>query len=322
MAASNDSWNIDDDWSRLSDDHHSNYQDTGSFLHQHYTRNVLNGVKPDLPPPTEEEKWLDETLHTIQADELEEALAEDEFASGIEATMEREIAHLVHCNENPHQFLIQEGRALPPLSHEELFAVRQLLRDDLSVTPFLRESVTTIFDQHAVDHEWRAPSVVQWLKTCLPERHARLGPHDPRVTQTLALFGTTGVLSAPQLVELYRQTLVGRFKTLKAVEDHQKEVARAVWRDLRRHGILPPAEVERQQLLEQAIVASVQNRPVDLLMDECAIDHEETASWEKDEETGEWKKRGKSSYELVELANDKKTPLYMNDGDFGTYGLT
>jgi hypothetical protein len=51
----------------------------------------------------------------------------------------------------------------------------------------------------------------------------------------------------------------------------------------------------------------------EMIMDECEITDEVIQISQTTD------KEGKSSYELVELAPDRQSPLWMNDGNFGTF---
>ena len=52
-------------------------------------------------------------------------------------------------------------------------------------------------------------------------------------------------------------------------------------------------------------------------MDECEIFESSIPDgWYKDEKTGTWQQHGKSSHEKVALADDGKTPLWLQDGDY------
>ena len=83
-----------------------------------------------------------------------------------EVIMEQEISQLIRCNQDPTQFLIQQGRVIPPLTEQEAHHVRQLVQiqydtssdknsrmpttTTVVVTPFFQDSIKTIFAQHAL----------------------------------------------------------------------------------------------------------------------------------------------------------------------------
>ncbi len=94
------------------------------------------------------------------------------------------------------------------------------------------------------------------------------------------------------------------------------------------HGISAPIEEERLQLLEKLNVrdsefdgyASATENADQMFIDECEI-----LDW--DYSAPELKKTGQdgdkyvkeSSHKLVEMADDKKTPLRIRDGNFGMF---
>ena len=112
----------------------------------------------------------------------------------------------------------------------------------------------------------------------------------------------------------------------------------AVWRDIRSHGILSPVEEERELLVKEIKKTSEENAtnnhqyhqgpttPNDditatTIMDECEIldwDFNDQRLTEEGHADKRQARRSKSSHKGVELASDKKTPLWMRDGKFGT----
>lgn len=318
-----DSWSVADDWNSLSSENPDNV-DSQAYLNQ---RHMLDSYD-ESPSLTEEETWLEDALHTIQTNEA----IDDEPDQVFEEHMGREIAYLVRCNESPEDMLVQQGRALPPLSDAERFHVGQLLalkETAVVATSFLHDAVGTLFAQHKnADGVMDGPAVARWLKKSL-QSTGSVGPHDPRVNFVISQYGEygTGYLTMENLAELYVQTMVGNLPedsgVLDAIERYRADAVRAVWRDLRNHGILPPVEQERAKWIqEQQSAAPLAPHVVDdpSMMDECEIIEQSVASWEKDEH-GQWKRHGKSSHEHVELAFDKKTPLHMKDGEFGTSAI-
>jgi len=79
-----------------------------------------------------------------------------------EEIMYQEIAQLIRCNQDPQQLLIDQGRAIPPLTVQQKYNVRQLVHvvlveeDSTSTavryeaTAFLQDTVRAIFLQHAI----------------------------------------------------------------------------------------------------------------------------------------------------------------------------
>jgi hypothetical protein len=262
--------------------------------------------------------------------------------------MGEEISLLVRCNEDPTQLLIRSGKALPPLTRPERDDLAQLVRADTwEPTVFLTEAVASMFRRYASKAPTKMAAekeeddtvdatimdrngVAEWFSVCSGKP---VGPHDPRVQSILSRFGDygRGALTLPNLLDLYVKAIVGDrdrhttpWSTLQKV---RADGIAQVWRDVRRHGILGPVELERQILALQleddlqkagagAMGGSMLQANAGMLLDECEIvDDERIAS-------KSLRKRAsgpKSSHQLVELADDGKTPLWMQDGDFGTF---
>lgn len=192
--------------------------------------------------------------------------------------------------------------------------------------------------------QWDAASVASWMCQCLQEQ---CGKHEGRVVSVLSKFGTKGWLQQQGLVDLYVHALVGDAPRgggggggnavsggMTPVQVEQAyhrfmtsdEIA-AVWRDFKRHGIQSPAEqahAEAAQAIQdahhhdnEATGNGSSSSSTLLFMDECEIvDNSIPDGWYKDEKTGTWQRHGKSSHEKVALADDGKTPLWLQDGDY------
>jgi hypothetical protein len=99
----------------------------------------------------------------------------------------------------------------------------------------------------------------------------------------------------------------------------------AVWRDLRAHGIVSPAEFQYALQVQDLTAASSSTTVPDALLaysaistmplDECDLMEDETDV----EEVARTDRHGKSSHEKVELVPNTQTPLWIKDGEFGTY---
>ena len=94
------------------------------------------------------------------------------------------------------------------------------------------------------------------------------------------------------------------------------------------HGILSPIEEERLLLVEEHRVRdskltvhgySSSSKEVDqMFVDECEIlDWDNRAPEPKKNSKQRQKTKGSGSHNLVEMANDQKTPLRIRDGEFG-----
>lgn len=195
---------------------------------------------------------------------------------------------------------------------------------------------------------WDASAVASWMRQSLREA---CGRHDKRVATVLSTFGSKGFLARQGLRDLYVQALVGNpprrqrraqgdgaAAPLVQYSNHQVELEltrfmerrvdaiKAVWRDLQRHGIQSPAqtahreeiaqlEIQQEEAPGMAADASFTNTNM-MIMDECEVVYDaQPDGWFKDAK-GQWQLHGKSSHEKVLLANDHKTPLLLQDGDY------
>jgi len=264
---------------------------------------------------------------------------------------ELEIAMMIRCNDKPQQILLNNNKVLPDLDPLERDDIQQLVtnQDDKWVaTPFLKLATSQVFERHArrrttdqVDAENQENNqlimdrgaIRDWLQQSLGEEEDRyIGQFDSRIATLISMYGTSMYGSSAtvercgftlqNLLGLYVSALVGDGNPKKI--KYREEELRMVWRDLRNHGILSPIETDYQLRLEElrtiheTLVGNdpVGNEITDNMLDECEIlDYNHAAHWEKDGD-GQWYLHGKSSNELVELAMDKKTPLYLKDGDF------
>jgi hypothetical protein len=263
--------------------------------------------------------------------------------------MGEEISLLIRCNEDPTQLLIRSGKALPPLTRSERDDLGQLIDPDTwEPTVFLTEAVASMFHRYATEAPKAAfasrkeedpatmimdrNGVAEWFAVCSGKP---VGPHDPRVQSILSRFGDygRGALTQPNVLDLYVKAIVGdrdRGSTpWSTLQKLRGDGIAQVWRDVRRHGILGPVELERQVLalqleddLQKAAEASSGSSSLSgtqtnagMLLDECEIVDDQHIA------TKSPRKRSsgpKTSHQLVELADDGKTPLWMQDGDFGT----
>lgn len=268
-----------------------------------------------------------------------------------EDEMGQQISMLVNCNERPESMLVREGRALAPLSDEEKNDVAQLVtktaNDEYEMTDFFREAVSKMFHEHARSEEdgdgeshafLDAAGVAAWMTKCLDaEKQGKITQHDRQVLMTMSTYASygTGRLELEDFERLYLSAVMAFFdgNTIKAGRDKKMELptVESIWHDIRNHGILAPVEVERQRLADdiRAEFGAASNeetkangKHIDTLMDECEIvewiEDSKASSFVSDSEGNSepGRKRKKSSYEMVELASDGKTPLRMKDGEF------
>jgi hypothetical protein len=274
--------------------------------------------------------------------------------------MGQQISMLVNCNKRPEDMLVQEGRALPPLSDEEKNDVSQLVSQskdgDYQPTEFFREAVTKMFMKHASSETNEtgeqcafldAPGVARWMSTCIgSEEGDKVSAHDRRVLTTIGKYAPygTGRLREKDFQNLYlsavTEFLEGNVKIAGRQKKMQLPTVESVWRDIRNHRILSPLELERQSLADDIRAEHGSASPAETeengkgltnLLDECEI-----VEWLEDSKASSFKsftsdhsdsidpgiRRKKSSHELVELASDDKTPLRMRDGDFGKNRLS
>ena len=217
---------------------------------------------------------------------------------------------------------------------------RMLARSCWKATPFLREAVSNMFGQHSRsrypskntpvngDHQASPEDdedafldkegIASWMNQCLRDEDETVGRHEKRVTHTLARYGTAGGrMSEADFLQMYVSVMTTgedatphrkddeqpMFTTLEELERHCAPEIQAVWRDLRSHGIVGPAEFERNMKVAELQKAVQLDDDDDVMMqgynilDECEILDEsqvEQASLTTD-------RHGKSSHERVEL---------------------
>jgi hypothetical protein len=281
--------------------------------------------------------WLRVVLDQIAVDENDENETEttksvvkagNVGASELnEELMDQEIALLVRCNQDPKNFLISQGRAIPDLTDSERFDLRQLLDTNFQPTDFFLWAISTMFEQHCKSQRINGDDatysvldgngVAAWMEKCSGEP---LGLHDPRVTRVLAKYGHAGYLEKDDFVGMYVSALTGgaegSFSSLQMLAKQRSDMIQTVWQDLSRHGILSPAESERNMKLAELRQYNPDTM-VPNILDECAFLDDEIM---EDEGSKFTDRHGKSSYERVELIPAKNTPeipLWMQDGEFG-----
>lgn len=176
-------WSVTDDWNQMSSENPQNMaDDSRRLMDQDIVRavaNILaeesnNGKTSLSSSSSPEEVWLEDTIaHIYESQDEEKAVndnaiidvTKDQSVDEFEEKMSQEIALLIRCNEQPEQMLINEGRAVPELSTQQLHDVSQLLEpitndeatNILSVkktrkwkpTTFLTHAVHNMFEQHA-----------------------------------------------------------------------------------------------------------------------------------------------------------------------------
>jgi len=342
LSVSTRSWSAGDDWTRLSDMDNiapesddifnsdiarkaANEIDSGQKVHQQSNDDAIIARMMDV---VHHHGWYvepeagDPALYDSNAEELTKMSFEDE--------MGREIAMLVRCNQLPEDMLISEGRALAPLSKEQLNDISQLMteKEDKSYeqTEFFRTAVSFMFNEHShFDNTAEifimdAMGTTQWLaKSIGKNEEPVIRPHDRLVAATISRFSNygTGYLTEENFQQLYRSAFMStidgsRLKNKKKWNVKQPTVD-TIWRDIRNHDIISPVEMERANRLAAIRMkygtAIGFDAPQDMnSMDECEIidvDYDTKPQWEK-----------KSSHELIALASDGKTPLWMRDGEF------
>ena len=189
-----------------------------------FTRNLIDLIQSETIDPNGPQLY-DTTVTTKSMSSTTTVSSVDEQG--------REIAFLVRCNESPQELLIDGGRALPELSHEEKYNVSQLTTlQELSTdttsstssssssstssekykpTDFLIKSVHTMFRTHAKTitsvndkkvNTLDAKGVASWLAQSLDES---VGPHDKRIAVIMSKYSTygTGMLTQEQFMTIY-----------------------------------------------------------------------------------------------------------------------
>lgn len=259
-----------------------------------------------------------------------------------------EIGLLIRCNESPQELLVDQGRALPELTDEERYDWHQMCRlvdteeeeegsERYKTTDFFDLAVMQMFHEHATDVTaddgsdvtvLDAAGVASWLTKALgDETYVAVGQHSKEVSTIVARYGTygTGYLTEDQFHRLYVNAIVGavdveQMRVAKKVAGNQKMTVvttASIWRDLRNHGILPPAEVEwdRKKAELDAEFANggvsqgaKSSSSLPNPYDECEIlDYDSSPDASSSA-------MQKASHESIELCSDGKTPKRIRDG--------
>jgi ferredoxin len=284
--------------------------------------------------------------------------------------------------------LIGLGRSIPELTHGQLNDVSQLVHkqdsDEVSewvATIFLKEAVHTMFEQHATTltkingsietyKVFDAKAIASWMSTSLRPSATHksvyskyidttestiIGPHDRRIIETIAKYGTYGCnyLTEDELVKLYVTTIVGTTKSNKntptidsveVLQTVQNQEIVNVWRDIRNHNIISPVELQHKIDLAQLyddigvsppsqsssptlVSSSSATTDSSTMLDECELIYENDIEIHHHQTSRTSDKQGRSSHELVQVitgttSNDENQrvatpiPLYIKDGTF------
>jgi hypothetical protein len=177
----------------------------------------------------QEDSRLQDFITTMYVDDIDVDIDTDTNNDNLlttfnEEEMSREIALLIRCNERPESILIQQGRAIPELTAEQLYNVSQLVQlvlvppkqsnntnnDERTTTasttptwvatPFLQQAVLSMYEQHITTtvkingHEevikkFDSQAIASWLSTSL-QTTTIIGQHDQRVTTILAKYSS------------------------------------------------------------------------------------------------------------------------------------
>lgn len=309
-------WSIADDWDSLSSE---NARMQGSDLfNKDLTQRAAWQMESKAPAEqTEEDLWLEKQIEMILQEDTTNNVNQDGIdIDSFTEDMGTEISMLIRCNDSPERLLIEQGRALPTLTDQERENVAQLVNEkDYQPTSFFKQAVRALFYEHAVSQNGVKvldPSgVAAWLTKSLDSTKP-VGPHDPRVNSIISRYSSysSGHLTEKDFLKVYLEAVVGPFEPVslqRLAKDRATEIT-SVWRDLRNHGILSPIEVERE-MLAQKLKLKDDGTVAANLMDECEIVDDEHLMPSSRRETT-------SSHQLVDLADDGKTPLWVKDGEF------
>lgn len=359
-------WSIADDWSSLTLENPENsLPDSGTLFNQDLASNAAHEIEESFagPPPkmSEEDIWIHDAvdeIHNSFSTLDDPPLYDTSFGEGgdnfvVHSTddMSNEIAMLVRCNEHPEELLISEGRALPPLTDEEKNHPSQLVlltEDECEATEFLRGAVSKTFRKHATPGEIDGvmgldrAGVAKWMTEALKSEkmEGRVSAHDKRVLKTMSDYSSygSGRLLEENFQHLYLSTVVGdTSKVAASVVSPARHLQLrqpfidVVWRDLRNHNILSPAEKERKKLADELRAKNGGTKRGSSMNDEGFVDECEILDWdfrpeisigsEKSQLDKREAKGSKSSHRGIELASDNKTPIWARDGDFGKFQL-
>ena len=190
---------------------------------------------------------LDVNMYDTSLDEPSKV--NNRIQESTENAMDDEIAMLIRCNEQPTSLLIEEGRAIAPLTKEEKDDVSQLVVlniDTCEATKFLKDAVSKMFNEHAIHSVvdgvlgMDRTCIASWMtKSLREEEKYKVSPHDKRVLKTLSDFSTyrSGRLVEIDLQRLYLSCIVGDIPDLSSVPKRHLEFRESfrdvVWRDIR-----------------------------------------------------------------------------------------
>ncbi|GAX24325.1 hypothetical protein FisN_4Lh440 [Fistulifera solaris] len=346
LQSSTSEWSVTDNWEDLSQENLRNSALTSNdIFHQDLAWKAAVQLEQQQSAKSisaEEDQALQTTISQIMSDhdELEAYESINHHVDYFEEELGREISLLVRCNESPEEMLTREGRLMPSaLSLKEKNDPAQLVvwiengdnHDSMAngtkgttstnwkMTSFFQKAVEDIFFQHATEQVMDCTAVASWMRKSLQDE--QIGPHDGRVRSTISLHGTygKGFLTLDNFCQLYLAAVVGTSPFLDKDNSHpyqtlerRQSSIQAVWRDIRKHGIMSPNEEEFQQkFMEFRNTLDLHvDSDSEMIMDECEITDEVIHVSQTTD------KEGRSSYELVELAQDRQSPLWMNDGNF------
>jgi hypothetical protein len=261
---------------------------------------------------SEDDQWIRETIENfaVDSDVLDHTLpsllsSQEKTTIQQEERESTEITRLIRCNESPQSLLLAAGRAIPQLTEDQRTDIRQLLNPEPTI--FLEQSVRTMFLRHArpiingeIVRVMEGAQIAHWMEVCL--QGETVSAFDSRVRSVLGKFGQSGAIYEDGFQRLYA--------------DAARTNPDAVWRDLRAHEIVSPAELGHSIQLQE--LASTLPDPVTLSstvsLDECALLED---GMEVEESSTD--RHGKGSHEKVELVPNTKVPLWIKDGEFGMF---
>lgn len=356
------SWSVTDNWNQLSRSDHINYDNDDEGGNTMMLNSIDQatlaalrmqnfGMSPSPQPVlSKEDLWIQNSIEKIVSTDSFEINADSAAVTSAETfdaldterfldDLGNEIALVVRCNDQAlSEQTLQDIRRLSPLpikdSVEQLVTYEFDSHHDMKsnvgnwkATKFLEQAVHVMFQKHVryMERKWDAVAVASWMTQSLKgTSDGTIGPHDKRVTQTLAVFGKDGFLSEEELLSFYVNTCScssGKSSSDKQTwttssqleRFHAPEIA-AIWRDIRNHGIVTPSELEHRihqaSLLES--YSTIGYDPGSTLLDECEILDDEGSSSLKTSVTTD--RQGRSSHERVELY--RNVPIWLRDGDF------
>ena len=146
----------------------------------------------------------------------------DSISANTQLIMDDEIAMLIRCNEQPDSLLIEEGRAIVPLTPAEQDDITQLVHWNehtqcYEATEFLQQAVSTMFHTHATTHAARRSernksngsikglcmdrvAIAAWMTKSLKhdaalQEQQKVSQHDKRVAQVHNSLSSSFVFS-------------------------------------------------------------------------------------------------------------------------------